>query len=134
SVVESAFKDGRLQLWSAARAIAPMAPYLADTGSTIVIRLRRGETLTAAHREHAYQRIVQLTGWDHWMVSLLVSLASIGCGVASRSRQGSLLIAPIVASYLLMPRGLGILRRPAGGAPVSADMTDYTMACDNSHS
>ena len=36
------------------------APYLADTGLTLVRRLRRGVSPWTAHREHAYQRLTDL--------------------------------------------------------------------------
>lgn len=103
SVVESAFPDKRLRPFAAARTIAPLVPYLADTGSTILRRLARGESLTAAHREHSYQRLAHETGWDHWKVSLLASFAAGACGLAARSRTGSLAVVPIAGLYLFAP-------------------------------
>lgn len=103
SVVESLFTDGRFCATTAARVLAPLVPYLADTGSTILRRFFRGGSLTAAHREHAYQRLVQETGWDHWRVSLLVASAAAACGIASRSQDGAFVIISLAGTYLLAP-------------------------------
>lgn len=43
---------------------APLLIYLADTASVIIRRAHAGKPLTEAHREHVYQRLVEL-GWSH---------------------------------------------------------------------
>lgn len=58
----------------------PFLPYVADTGLTVLRRLRRGDDVTEAHREHAYQRLVDL-GWSHVSVAALVAAASAACGL-----------------------------------------------------
>lgn len=103
SVVESMFKDGRFRPSTAARTVAPMIPYLTDTGSTILRRYLRGGSLTQAHREHTYQRLLQETGWDHWRVSLLVTATATTCGLLSRSRRGAIALVPIAGAYLAAP-------------------------------
>lgn len=45
-------------------AIAPLLVYLADTAWVVLRRARAGKPLLEAHREHAYQRLVQ-QGWSH---------------------------------------------------------------------
>ncbi|WP_428844206.1 hypothetical protein [Dietzia natronolimnaea] len=77
TVIQSFFTGKRLDLNGAVDTLAPLIPYLADTGSTIVKRAVRGESITQAHREHAYQRIVQETGWPHWCVSSIIALAPV---------------------------------------------------------
>ena len=103
TVLESAFTDGCPNPRAAGRALAPLAPYLADTGITIVRRALRGDAVTEAHREHAYQRMVHETGWPHWAVSGLVASASAACGLVGRSRYGIVAVAPVVALYLSSP-------------------------------
>lgn len=58
-------------------ALAPTLVYLADTGTTLLRRWRRGEPLTQAHREHAYQRLVQ-GGSSHVRVAVLVAGVQVG--------------------------------------------------------
>lgn len=58
--------------------VAPITYYLVDTSTTIVRRWRRGESLMAAHRSHAYQRIVA-AGWSHSKVSLFVGAMMAVC-------------------------------------------------------
>jgi UDP-GlcNAc:undecaprenyl-phosphate/decaprenyl-phosphate GlcNAc-1-phosphate transferase len=52
--------------------IFPVAIYLADTSSTIVSRLRRGERWYEPHREHVYQRLC-ISGWSHTCTTATVS-------------------------------------------------------------
>lgn len=62
----------------------PHAGFVLDTGITFVRRLRRGERVAEAHREHFYQRFVR-SGLAHPPVSLLYAactLVSCLCGVA----------------------------------------------------
>ena len=54
-------------------AIAPLALYLADTGTTLARRVRRGDSWHAAHRDHAYQCLVD-RGWSHETTTLVVGL------------------------------------------------------------
>ncbi|HEX2882804.1 MAG TPA: hypothetical protein VHO25_24965, partial [Polyangiaceae bacterium] len=56
-------------------------PLLFDTGFTLLRRLRRGEPLTQAHREHLYQRLVQ-GGLSHLHVSLAYAGLSMMGAVA----------------------------------------------------
>lgn len=60
--------------------LAPLVPYLLDTGVTLVRRAARGERLTEAHREHLYQRLSCRPGWTHTRVSAL--WAGLGLAVA----------------------------------------------------
>ena len=103
TVLEGSFSQGRLSLRAAVRVIAPIVPYLADTGTTIIRRAVRGDSVTAAHKEHAYQRLMQESGWPHWRVAGLVTLSSAACGVAARRSPGLYAIAPLACLYLLSP-------------------------------
>ena len=120
TVVEGSFLQGKPNPRGALRVIAPLALYLADTGITIIRRALRGESVTEAHREHAYQQLVHETGWPHWVVSTLVAGASAACGAAGRSTQGAGAIGPIVAGYLAAP---GLLKRSGASKVKSAQST-----------
>jgi UDP-N-acetylmuramyl pentapeptide phosphotransferase/UDP-N-acetylglucosamine-1-phosphate transferase len=91
--------------------LAPLALYCADTLTTLFGRLRRGEPLMEAHREHAYQRLVQ-AGWSHNQASLAVGLVIALCGgfgtmslTASAPWRviGDGLVVLVVVSYLANP-------------------------------
>lgn len=100
--------------------LAPVAVALADTMSTIVRRVRRGETWHAAHREHIYQQLVR-AGWSHTVTTAFVALTATGCSVAGAitiaadaplARALSLaVIAIILAGYLRSPALLEGVRR-----------------------
>jgi UDP-N-acetylmuramyl pentapeptide phosphotransferase/UDP-N-acetylglucosamine-1-phosphate transferase len=60
--------------------LAPLAIYLADTAIVIVIRATRREPLIAAHREHAFQRLLKL-GFSHTQSTGVVFLASSATAV-----------------------------------------------------
>ena len=49
--------------------VAPLAVFLADTGSTLVRRVRQRKPWYSAHREHVYQGLI-LHGWSHSRLSL----------------------------------------------------------------
>ncbi len=91
--------------------VAPLALYLADTGSTLLRRVRRGDPWHLPHREHAYQRLVR-QGWSHRRTTLLVAAAvsvcsalgavSLAGGVVARAAADVALAAVLVA-YLVLP-------------------------------
>ena len=120
TVVEGSFLEGKPDARGALGVLAPLALYLADTGTTIVRRALRGESVTEAHREHAYQQLVHETGWPHWMVSALVAGATAVCGAAGRSAHSAAAIGPIVAGYLGAP---GLLKRAGVSKTDSVDST-----------
>ncbi|MBB1017371.1 hypothetical protein G6023_03440 [Dietzia sp. DQ11-71] len=111
TVIQSAFEGGQLAPRRLSGTLAPLAPYLADTGTTILKRAARGESLTVAHREHAYQRLVQAGEWPHWRVAAFASGAAGLCGLAGRSRYGAAAIVPVVALYLFAPGLVAAVRK-----------------------
>jgi UDP-GlcNAc:undecaprenyl-phosphate GlcNAc-1-phosphate transferase len=98
----------------------PLVLYLADTGSTLVRRVRRGEIWYEPHREHVYQRLVAL-GWSHLRTTALVAVLIAACsalGVVSLGGSTSLRLAAdaamavVLGGYLSLPALLH-RRRPA---------------------
>ncbi len=103
--------------------VAPLVVYLADTGTTLVRRVVRGELWYEAHSEHAYQRLMH-SGWSHGSTSAFVAgctLAISALGALSLSGStavritGDLGVVTIVAGYLFAPRVAASrrLHRPA---------------------
>ncbi len=91
---------------------APLLPYLADTGWTLMWRLRRGHPWREAHRDHAYQRLVD-AGWSHGQVASFVLLvtAAVCFAVAVLPAPGAIVLCGLVlVAYLASPRWRGRLR------------------------
>lgn len=92
-------------------ALAPMTIYIADTASTLISRLWRRESLTQAHKNHAYQRLVQ-NAWSHPKTALFVgglstitSLIALGMQQGTLTLQlGSTLLFIAAGLYLVSPR------------------------------
>ena len=89
----------------------PILVYLADTFSTLLRRVRRGERWYAAHRQHVYQRLTD-TGLSHVQVSLLVTGCTLAVGVtglltagagAGATLAGVVFAVAVVAFYLASP-------------------------------
>jgi len=58
------------------------APFLADAGLTLVIRLAKGNRIWQAHRSHIYQRMVS-AGWSHARVATLyIAVAALAGALA----------------------------------------------------
>lgn len=108
--------------------LAPVALYVADTGVTLVRRIRRREAWREAHRQHAYQRLVDL-GWSHTRSTGLVFTVAAICSllgavslldlVAWRAVADGTIVALIVA-YLFLPSFLNRRLRPSGLPPRSS--------------
>jgi UDP-N-acetylmuramyl pentapeptide phosphotransferase/UDP-N-acetylglucosamine-1-phosphate transferase len=111
--------------------LAPLSLYLADTGTTLLRRVRRGDVWYLPHREHAYQRLVQL-GWTHSRTTLTVgAVMAVVSGLGALALTDSValrvagdgLVVAVLAGYLWAPVRLGGARRrsvPGPGA-VSAE-------------
>ncbi|HEX7167616.1 MAG TPA: glycosyltransferase family 4 protein [Acidimicrobiales bacterium] len=70
--------------------LAPLSPYLADTASTLIRRLRQGATLHEAHRDHAYQRLT-VRGWSHARTTTFVgAVIAIAAGLGGIAATASL--------------------------------------------
>jgi UDP-GlcNAc:undecaprenyl-phosphate/decaprenyl-phosphate GlcNAc-1-phosphate transferase len=92
--------------------IAPVAIYLADTGVTLIKKLRAGAAFHLPHRNHAYQRLVQ-NGWSHFMASSFFLACAGACSllgmITTDSSAAARLLADvgitaIVIGYLLAPQ------------------------------
>ena len=88
------------------RLAAPLLPYGLDASQALVRRAIRGESLTEAHREHVYQRLVDRHGWSHAQVSALHASVAVAVGLLARQRSlvGSCAASTAVAlAYIAVP-------------------------------
>lgn len=86
--------------------VAPLAIYLADTGTALVRRAVRRESLMAAHREHVYQRLVNDAGLSHVVVAsgtVVLSLAITAAWVPGSILLGVAATVVVIAGYLSAP-------------------------------
>jgi UDP-GlcNAc:undecaprenyl-phosphate GlcNAc-1-phosphate transferase len=104
--------------------LAPLLLYLADTGTTLLRRVRAGEAWLSPHRSHVYQRLTDL-GFTHIEVSAGVGgLMAVSALLGAVSLTGSLpgriaadaVLLVVIALYLMSPR---LLRRKARKPTVS---------------
>ncbi|WP_438394083.1 MraY family glycosyltransferase [Caballeronia sp. DA-9] len=95
------WQHGAWPIWFPAMAFAP---FVVDATVTLGRRLARGEKVWLAHREHYYQRLVQMTG-SHVRVAVAYYLLMLGSG-------GAALIAlhvPLAVQWVLFGAWYGAL-------------------------
>jgi UDP-N-acetylmuramyl pentapeptide phosphotransferase/UDP-N-acetylglucosamine-1-phosphate transferase len=84
--------------WPAWFPLLVFLPFIADASSTLVRRLLGGERVWRAHRDHCYQRLVQL-GLGHTGTLVLYSALMIG---GAMTALAALARAPQTGWYLLL--------------------------------
>lgn len=70
--------------WPAWFPLLVFSPFIVDASVTLVKRALRGAKVTEAHREHYYQRLIQM-GWGHRNVALIEYLLMLASGVSALS-------------------------------------------------
>ena len=73
------------------------APFIVDASVTLARRLARRERVWEAHRDHYYQRLVQL-GWGHRKTALAESVVMAAGGLAA---LGALALSPALQAAVL---------------------------------
>lgn len=58
------------------------SPFVIDATTTLLLRLRRGEKLSQAHRSHYYQRLI-LSGWGHRDTAILEYVLMFSAGASA---------------------------------------------------
>ena len=93
----------------------PILIYLADTFSTLLMRISRGERWYAAHRQHVYQRLTDV-GLSHLQSASVVTACTVLTGAAGLvvAEAGyvlkvamTLFALAVVVFYLFSPRLVG---------------------------
>jgi UDP-GlcNAc:undecaprenyl-phosphate/decaprenyl-phosphate GlcNAc-1-phosphate transferase len=69
-------------LWQWWFPLLVFSPFVVDASVTLLKRLIRGDKVWLAHREHYYQRLVQM-GWGHGKVALIEYSLMTGVGFSS---------------------------------------------------
>ncbi len=70
------------EVWPAWFPVLVFSPFIVDASVTLTRRALRGVRISEAHREHYYQRAIQL-GWGHLKVALLEYLLMLAVGVSA---------------------------------------------------
>jgi UDP-N-acetylmuramyl pentapeptide phosphotransferase/UDP-N-acetylglucosamine-1-phosphate transferase len=82
------------------------SPFIVDASMTLARRVARRERVWEAHRDHYYQRLVQL-GWGHRRTAVAEYLLMIGCGgaglvILNRSATTQWIVLGIIAVFYLL--------------------------------
>ena len=94
------WREGR---WPFLAIFLPLFAVFLDATVTLLGRLRRGEDITIAHRNHLYQRLANELRWGHARVSLLFGVAAatatvlVLAGLPRRPFATSLVYAGVVS-------------------------------------
>jgi UDP-N-acetylmuramyl pentapeptide phosphotransferase/UDP-N-acetylglucosamine-1-phosphate transferase len=125
------FLAGALGFWGWQHGVWPIwfpalafAPFVADATATLCRRLARGEKVWLAHREHYYQRLVQITG-SHIRVAVAYYLLMLGSG-------GVALLAlhvPPAVQWVLFGAWYGVLALV--GWQIDRSWRQFTLTQDN---
>jgi UDP-N-acetylmuramyl pentapeptide phosphotransferase/UDP-N-acetylglucosamine-1-phosphate transferase len=95
------FLGWRQQIWGWWFPMLVFSPFLMDATVMILRRLRRGDRVTVAHRDHYYQRLVR-AGLSHRALSLISYLLMLAAaGSAILLLQAPWLVLPAAAVWLL---------------------------------
>ena len=68
--------------WATWFPLLVFSPFIVDASVTLVKRTLRGVKITEAHREHYYQRLIQM-GWGHHNVALIEYALMLGVGLSA---------------------------------------------------
>jgi UDP-N-acetylmuramyl pentapeptide phosphotransferase/UDP-N-acetylglucosamine-1-phosphate transferase len=79
------------------------SPFIVDASVTLVKRLLRGEKVWQAHREHYYQRLVQM-GWGHRNTAIAEYVLMLAVGASAillLNKSMSVIVSTLVLWILL---------------------------------
>lgn len=94
------------QWWPAWFPILVFLPFIADATLTLLYRLLRGARVWEAHREHYYQRLVQM-GWGHGRtlalyVALMLGIAASSLVVIARAPWAGVVLCVVWSAILAL--------------------------------
>ncbi len=72
--------------WPAWLPLMIFSPFIADASSTLLARILRKERFWLPHREHAYQKLIQM-GWSHTRLATCAYILMLLCGGLAVSLQ-----------------------------------------------
>lgn len=82
------------------RVAAPLLPYGVDAAITLARRAQRGERLTEAHRDHTYQRLVDLESMTHIRAAMTHAVAATTIALIASTNSPNWTKAPLTAITL----------------------------------
>ncbi|MEM8617173.1 MAG: hypothetical protein AAGF20_09590 [Pseudomonadota bacterium] len=90
-------------IWS----VATLAlPFLLDVLMTLIWRARHGRPWLKPHRDHAYQRLIDVHGWSHFDVALLYWSMCVACASTAYIGAKAGGAAPFIAFWGLSLSGV----------------------------
>ena len=69
--------------------------FILDASATLIKRLLRGDKIWRAHREHYYQRLIQM-GWGHRKTALLEYSLMLACGLLAVLTKNTTVMTQVV--------------------------------------
>lgn len=84
--------------WEPWLPVLVFSPFIVDASVTLIRRTLRGVRITEAHREHYYQRLIQL-GWGHRNVALAEYALMLAAGLSALWAQQHGLAWQILAAW-----------------------------------
>lgn len=72
----------QLGYWTIWFPVLVFSPFIVDATATLLLRLRRGEKLSQAHRSHYYQRLI-LSGLGHQSTAILEYILMFAAGASA---------------------------------------------------
>jgi UDP-GlcNAc:undecaprenyl-phosphate/decaprenyl-phosphate GlcNAc-1-phosphate transferase len=69
-------------IWPAWVPLLVFSPFIIDASATLMRRSLQGGRITEAHREHYYQRLIQM-GWGHRKVALAEYILMLAAGISA---------------------------------------------------
>ena len=70
------------ELWPATFPILVFSPFIVDATVTLLKRRLQGKNIWQAHREHYFQRLIQM-GWGHRKTALMEYVLMLACGISA---------------------------------------------------
>ena len=112
----------RAGYWPVWFPVLVFSPFILDASVTLIKRLLRGEKVWQAHREHYYQRLVQM-GWGHrrtalaeYVLMVLVGVSAVWANGQDDSTQWAIgifwVLVYLVTMWLVDTKWLLIQRQP----------------------
>ena len=90
-----------------------IAPFYFDELSTMVVRLRDGDSIIVAHRKHLYQLLANELAIEHWKISVGYGIvqAAVGLSLILIRPYGLCFILPVLFCYTAIFIGLSLFVR-----------------------
>lgn len=100
--------------WSLGLPVLVFLPFVTDATLTLVRRLLRGEPIWQAHRQHGYQKLIQM-GWSHQRLAvsayLLMTVVGVEALLLDKMSQTALMLGLVATTSVMLLMLFAIERR-----------------------